>query len=434
MREVLVKYEEFKDSPVGRIPKDWNVAFLEDVAEIVMGQSPPGHTYNQVGRGMPLINGPVEFGDRFPSKLQWTNTPTKLCKPKDILFCIRGSTTGRINIANDTFCIGRGVAAICGKEGIAITGFVELLLRRLAEVILSEARGSGSTFPSVNSTRLAETLLLLPPFEEQKKIAEILDTVDEAIARTSSLIIKLKQTKAGLLQDLLTRGLDEDGKLRDPQAHPEQFKDSPLGQIPRYWDIERLESFAEFITSGSRGWAAYYSDEGAMFIRIGNLTREHLNLKLNNIAYVKLPASIEGARARVQAGDLLISATADLGIIGVIPSSFEEAYVNQHIALIRLDQNRINSWWVGNYLSGELGQKKFYQLNDIGAKSGLNLQTIGALLIVVPPIQEQEKIVKIINTYNVRICTEEAYLNKLKLHKQGLMQDLLTGKVRVKNL
>src|SRR6476469_3949535 len=98
MRETLVKFEEFKDSPLGKIPKDWNVALLEDVAEIVMGQSPPGNTYNQVGNGVPLINGPVEFGDRFPSKLQWTTTPTKFSKPGDILFCVRGSTTGRINI------------------------------------------------------------------------------------------------------------------------------------------------------------------------------------------------------------------------------------------------------------------------------------------------------------------------------------------------
>lgn len=91
-----------------------------------------------------------------------------------------------------------------------------------------------------------------------------------------------------------------------------------------------MDARAELVTSGSRGWARYYSDEGALFLRIGNLTRDHINMRFDDIVLVNPPKSSEGKRTSVKTGDLLISITADLGIIAVIPTGFGEAYVNQH--------------------------------------------------------------------------------------------------------
>ncbi|GGA48466.1 restriction endonuclease subunit S [Kroppenstedtia guangzhouensis] len=208
LRNPATHPEQFKDSPLGRIPREWGVSVLEDIAEVIMGQSPPGHSYNQKEIGIPLINGPVEFGFRYPRKLQWTTKPTKVCKYGDILFCVRGSTTGRINISNDEYCIGRGVAAIRGKEGISLTGFVEHFLVRLAEEILSEAKGNGSTFPSVNSKRLSSTLVMKPSLKEQGKILSIIESHNRRIQKEQSYLNKLQQLKKGLMEDLLT------GKVR----------------------------------------------------------------------------------------------------------------------------------------------------------------------------------------------------------------------------
>lgn len=102
------------------------------------------------------------------------------------------------------------------------------------------------------------------------------------------------------------------------------------------WDVQTLETVAEFVTKGLRGWAQYYSTEGALFLRIGNLTRQHINMRFDDVIRVTPPESAEGERTYVEAGDLLISITADLGIVAVIPAGFETAYVNQHIALTRL--------------------------------------------------------------------------------------------------
>lgn len=104
--------EGYKQTEVGVIPEDWDATTLGDVAEVIMGQSPKGNSYNRDGNGLPLINNPTEFTKKHPIKVQWTTEPTKLCKPLDLLLCVRGSSTGRMNIANDEFCLGRGVAAI----------------------------------------------------------------------------------------------------------------------------------------------------------------------------------------------------------------------------------------------------------------------------------------------------------------------------------
>ena len=271
----------------------------------------------------------------------------------------------------------------------------------------------------------------LPPLPEQRRIAEILDTLDEAIRKTEQVIAKLQQMKQGLLHDLLTRGIDDNGELRDPERHPEQFKDSPLGRIPREWEVRRLADIAVFITSGSRGWAAFYSDTGPLFLRIGNLTREHINLRFESVMHVRPPRGSEGKRTGVEEGDLLISITADLGIIGIAPADLGEAYVNQHVALIRLEHARAHSRWLGHYLAGRAGQRQFERLNDQGAKSGLNLPAVGWLQVALPPMLEQVRMARVLDDHDARIRQEKLTAEKLRTLKHGLMDDLLTGRVRV---
>jgi len=130
----------------------------------------------------------------------------------------------------------------------------------------------------------------------------------------------------------------------------------------------------------------------------------------------------------------LISITADLGIIGVIPEDLGEAYVNQHIALVRLCLNKANPRWVGYYLAGEQGLKQFYRLNDPGAKAGLNLPTVESLLVALPERSEQEKIAGTLDSCDARIVAEKKVMYKLQNLKAGLMEDLLDGQVRVNHL
>lgn len=259
-----------------------------------------------------------------------------------------------------------------------------------------------------------------PPLYEQQKIAKILTSVDEVIEKTQAQIDKLKDLKTGMMQELLTNGI----------GHTE-FKDSPIGRIPAEWEVQSLDKLSTFITSGSRGWAQYYSDTGAIFIRIGNLTREHINFRFKDTIYVNPPNSAEGKRTLVQTGDVLISITADLGVIAVVNDSIGEAYVNQHVSLVRLNDPNI-SRWIGHFLAFENSQKQFTANNDSGAKAGLNLTAIRNTQVALPNSDEMKKIVNSLDSIDEAISIKRKKLERMSDTKKALMQDLLTGKVRVK--
>lgn len=403
---------------------------LSDVADVVMGQSPASKFYNSEGCGMPFLQGSAQFGKVVPNTEIFCSAPTKTATAGSILFSVR-APVGNINRADRDYCIGRGLASIVPKKANGL--YVENYLRFLRPEF--DRITQGSTFGSINSRELGSVKIRMPFKQaEQAKIAAVLATVDQAIEQTEALIAKYICIKTGMMQDLLTRGIDDHGRLRDPVT--QKFKPSPLGQIPDEWHVARLgsEDVSRSITSGSRGWARYYGEEGALFMRISNLTRRHVNLRWHDVKFVKPPLGAEGKRTAVDAGDLLVSITADLGIIGVAPKGLGEAYVNQHIALIKLNRARINPWFIGNWLSSHVGQNMFSRLNEAGAKAGLNLTTVASLAVVLPSPREQDHIAQVLNRADENIATQERNWEKLQRLKTGLMQDLLTGKVSVEPL
>jgi type I restriction enzyme S subunit len=390
-----------------------------------MGQSPDSRYYSEEENGLPFLQGCAEFKGRFPKHSLYCSQTKKIATVGSILFSVR-APVGRINIADRDYIIGRGLAGISGIE--VDQAYLEHYLTFVEPNFRNASQGS--TFEAINSSELNGWPIEHPVSKtEQAKIAEILSMVDRAIEQTEALIAKQQRIKTGLMQDLLTRGIDEHGSLRTEQTH--KFKDSPLGRIPVEWEVEGLDAVAELVTSGSRGWAQYYSMDGATFLRIGNLTRNHINLRLNDIVFVEPPKSSEGKRTSVSTGDLLISITADLGIIGVIPERFGEGYVNQHIALVRLLSAKVDARFIGWFLSGRGGQAQFEKLNESGAKAGLNLPTIKKLLVPRPKLTEQAQITDILDTNTNRVDDLYSRLGKLRSLKTALMQDLLTGKKRV---
>ena len=228
---------------------------------------------------------------------------------------------------------------------------------------------SGSALRRLVLRDIRSVKVPLPESEHQRSIAQVLDTLDTVIHETEAIIAKLKAVKQGLLHDLLTRGIDANGELRPPQAEaPHLYKDSPLGWIPKDWEIAPLNAVSTTVTSGSRDWARFYANSGALFVRIGNLTREHINFRFDATIYVRPPRNADGQRTRLEPGDILISITADLGIVGVVPDGMGEAYINQHIALVRPNVSAVNPRFVGHYLASPIAQAYISKLNDAGAK------------------------------------------------------------------
>lgn len=159
-----------------------NLASLETIADVLMGQSPSGDSTNSDGVGMPLLNGPTEFRRVSPLPVQWTSQPARLAATGDVLFCVRGSTTGRMNTADQPYAIGRGLAAIRGKQA-SDTEFIRYAITFTLPKLL--ARATGSTFPNLSRGDIGQHMIPVPAPGVRTAIAEILGALDAKIAANS---------------------------------------------------------------------------------------------------------------------------------------------------------------------------------------------------------------------------------------------------------
>ena len=227
------KETNFKETPIGKIPKDWEIIKLGDArrAKIIMGQSPPSSTYNKDGEGLPFLQGKLEFGMIYPSPTVYCSQPLKIAEKNDILISVR-APVGDVNIAPYRLCIGRGLAAIRFDSKEASSWFYFYYLQKIKHFL--ENLGKGSTFKAINKGDLEDLRLPFPPLSEQHGIAEILYYVDLAIQKVDEAIARAERLKKGLMQHLLTKGI----------GHKE-YKETPIGKIPKDWRVVRLENVAE---------------------------------------------------------------------------------------------------------------------------------------------------------------------------------------------
>ena len=179
---------------------DWVETTLDGIAEVVMGQSPDGKTYNQEGKGLPFMQGSAEFGEHNPVPEKWCSDPKKIAEPGDLLLSVR-APVGDTNFADQRIAVGRGLSIIrANKE--SLTEFIRLVIQ-LNVVELLASSGSGM-FSSITGKNLKEFKVNLPPLPEQKRIVEIVNTIDEVISQTELTTSKAQNLRSGLLSDLLS--------------------------------------------------------------------------------------------------------------------------------------------------------------------------------------------------------------------------------------
>ena len=188
-----------------------------------------------------------------------------------------------------------------------------------------------------------------------------------------------------------------------------------------------LGEIAPNVTSGSRGWASFYSAEGALFLRMTNLPKTGIGLLLHDNKYVKLPGgSSEGVRTRVQTNDILISITAELGKIGFVETNLGEAYINQHVALVRVEDSSTNPKYLAHYMASQTQRNRLNRLNDSGAKAGLSLQTINRFPLELPPLPEQKAIADLLSTWDEAIEKTERLIQGKEKRFKGLLHELIS--------
>lgn len=353
---------------------------LEDVAEIIMGQSPKGEDVNQDKKGTPLLNGPTEYTDRYPIPVQFTTNGKKFSEIDDILFCVRGSTTGRINIADQKYAIGRGVAAIRGKNGYS-TSYVEALINKNLDRLLVAA--TGSTFPNVSRELLENFVVEIVEPEKSTSIGNIQKIINSKIY-TNSLV---NNTLESIAQTLFKSWFVEFDPIRakatakangdDPRraamqaisgkyaeelqnlspenrqklaatadVFPDELLETEHGAIPIGWEWKKLGEVTSFL---SRGLTPKYADEGVMVIN-QRCIRNH------SIDFEQVRFHDENQRPikskEVKVGDVLVNSTGvgTLGRVALVKRLKQTTTVDTHVTIIRADSEIVNSEFLGYFM------------------------------------------------------------------------------------
>ena len=264
--------------------------------------------------------------------------------------------------------------------------------------------------PKVNRESLAEFPVAHPGIEEQQLIADYLDRetarIDELIAEQEVLTVSLAERR----QALITLAVSRDS----------------VTTLPLRRDIR-------YLTSGSRGWAQFDADEGARFIRIADLPRASIRLKSTDPKFVDVPRGVEGSRTNLLVGDLVFSITAYLGSVAVVSRRDAGAYVSQHVALCRLAGAHWDPAFVAWFCLGDGGQRQLNEQAYGGTKQQLALDDIRELLVPLPSLGEQRRIVAQLDAQTSKLdglmaeCRELIAL--LKERRAALITAAVTGKI-----
>ncbi|WCP82848.1 restriction endonuclease subunit S [Vibrio harveyi] len=206
--------EKLVESELGLIPEGWEVGALSSVVDVIMGQSPKGSTYNDQNEGTPLVNGPVEFGVYHPVAQKWTTAPTKMSKNKDLIVCVRGSTTGRYVVSDGEYCLGRGVCSIRSND---FPSFANYLFKSELNSLLHLT--TGSTFPSWSGPTLKNFKVVVPPETIIEKFELLVGKLCEMMARNTGQNETLSTLRDTLLPKLLS------GEIDLGETNPESIKE-----------------------------------------------------------------------------------------------------------------------------------------------------------------------------------------------------------------
>jgi type I restriction enzyme S subunit len=416
-----------------------------------------GYTIHDLRGSGPLVIGGTQISKKnkitlkrpvYLSVEKYEESPEIKVRVGDIILVKTGNTIGKVAYIDKSIgdaCINPNTVILRSKGGKLEYLFQVLtsddFQKRLWDLVAIGAQ------PSVNQAELKKLEIYYPPGESRLKIAKILSTVDNLIEKTQTLIEKYTAIKQGMMADLFTRGIDmttgdtpnsKGEKLRPSvEDAPELYKQTELGWIPKEWEVKRLEYLLSDTPSAMRSGPFGSSllkhelvEKGIPLLGIDNIFVERFSGTYRR--FVTPEKFNELSKYAVRPNDVVITIMGTVGRCCVVPDDIEKALSSKHLWTMTFDKQKVISdliCWQLNY--ADWAKSWFHQKSQGGIMEAIQSSTLKNLLLPVPSLDEQLKIAEIYRNLCTKIGKEQAYLNKLSLKKKGLMQDLLTGKVKV---
>lgn len=373
-----------------------NGSKLIDVADLIMGQSPPSETYNEEGIGLPFYQGKSDFGATYPMPRIFCSEPLRIAEPGDILMSVR-APVGATNLCKERSCIGRGLTAI--RPHAVDRDFLYFNLKHIEPYL--DSLGSGAIFKAINKHQLSQATVNEVGFDspEQQRIAQVLSTVQEAIAQQERLIRTTTELKQALMQKLFTEGL-----------RGEALKETEIGRVPESWEVVSLDDVMSChdgkrkpVTQSDRipGPYPYYGASGVT---------DHVEGYLFDGDYLLIAEDGENLASR------------KLPIAFIARGKF---WVNNHAHVLSMKRGNLDFYEqyiaqmeIKDYLSGTTRPK-------------LNKGLMMTIKLPWPSVSEQNEIATALTACDTKLHTAERKRNALQDLFRTLLHELMTGKVRV---
>ena len=440
----LAMAPEFKSTPFGPIPQHWGLSPIGSVGTVQVGRArSPGTDKgpNMVPylRVANVLDGYIDYSDVNEMNFSPTEQKKYTLQKGDILLNEGQSTelVGRSAIYDgpeDGYCYQNSLVNFrCGST--VEPRFARAVFKRWLDIgHFTTIVKQTTSMAHLGGERFARLAFPVPPLAEQRQLAVILDTIDDAICKTEQIIAKLKQVKQGLLRDLLTRGSDHNGELRDPERHSGKGKHSPMGRIPRTWQASTLGS----LLVGSPQTGVYkpgteYGVSGSPIVRIDAC----YDGVLNDVSTFKRVKLTDGERLlyRLEEGNILINRVNSIDYVGKaahVPQLDEPVVFESNMMRLRVDRTRLDPGYAIRVLCASPARQFFFsRAKSAIAQASVNQTDVRDVPIALPDLGEQQRIVAVLGNFESRLGAEEIVLGKIRLLKRGLMEDLLTVRVRV---
>ena len=416
-------------TPIGELPADWEVRQLGENAHIKARIGWRGLSADEYTKDGPLLvagkhirGARIDWGScDHISEFRYDESPEIQLQNDDVILSKDG-TLGRIGIVERLprkATINGTMMLVRPDNGVLKSQFLYYCLQgRYFRKFIKE-KVSGSSVPHIFQRDMVRLLVPVPPLPEQRKIAAILSSVDDAIEKTQVVIDQVQVVKRGLMQQLLTRGL--------PGRHT-RFKQTEIGEIPEEWRTNRIGEIAscDYGTSDT-----LRSDRrGIPILRMGNLVDG--KVRMNNVKY--LGAERVPDRLFLSGGDVLFNRTNSAELVGKVAVFDHIARVSfaSYLLRLRVEPQVGSGFWLSYLLNTTTLQRRLRATATVGVSQvNINRKSLLATVVQVPPIEEQEAIVSILNSVSHMVEIEQERMDRFATLKSALMSVLLTGELRV---
>ncbi len=398
---------------------------LSEIANIKMGQSPSGDTCNDIGNGIALLNGPAEFTSYYPVPKQYTIDGKRFSDKGEILFCVRGSTTGRMNWGDQKYALGRGLASISHKNGNEYNHFLKFLLQSNLKSLLNAA--NGSTFPNLTSDILASFELNVPEEKTQKTISFFLQSIDSKIELNNRINSEL-EAMAKTLYDYWFVQFDfphKNGKPYKTSGGTLVWSEKLKREIPEGWEVKKIGKILKTSLGGTPSTKVkeYWENGKISWLNSGEIA---------NFPIIDSELKITEAAIKNSATDLLPKGSVMLSITRHLRPSILgiSACANQSVIGI-LEKDDIKCYFLYPYLQNEI--PRLMEMRSGAQQPHINKEIVDESFILLP--NNETELLKKYNAHAGHFyesIINNAFQNqKLTELRDWLLPMLMNGQVKV---